>query len=139
MNRDQARQTMLGRSLNNVFTADDYAEVERRLQTLEKRLDRLASKAGRATSEFSSAVGEATDQIGDVLVSALAEMAQRFRGGTRSVGDEAARMARRASKLGHGALDRVTTEVEQRPLLVVGVAVGVGLLLLAGLAARRHQ
>jgi ElaB/YqjD/DUF883 family membrane-anchored ribosome-binding protein len=128
---------MLGRSLNNIFTADDYAQIERRLQMLEKRLDRLASRAGRATSDISSAVGDATDQIGDVLVSALAEVARRFRGGSRSLGDDAARMARRASQLGQGAVDRVASEVEQRPLLVVGVAVGVGLLLLVGWSRRR--
>jgi len=38
--------------------------------------------------------------------------------------------------MGSEALRRVSTEVERRPLMMIGVAVGVGLLI--GWAGRRH-
>ena len=62
-------------------------------------------------------------------------MVDRFRGGARSRGEaarfgqDAARFGHEATKLGGDALRRVSTEVERRPLMMIAVAVGVGLLI----------
>jgi ElaB/YqjD/DUF883 family membrane-anchored ribosome-binding protein len=108
----------------------DTADVERRIHALERRLDRLSSTANRAATDFSSAVVQGTDRIGDVVAAAVSEVFDRFRGGARSVGSEAAR-------IGNGAARRLSAEVEHRPLLMLGVAVGVGFLV-AAVASRRR-
>jgi hypothetical protein len=74
-----------------------------------------------------------TDQVGDLVASVLNGVAERFRG--ISVGDEAARLGNEAAKFGNYAVTRVSKEVAHRPLIALGVAVGVGVLL--GLASRR--
>ena len=67
-----------------------------------------------------------------------------FAAGRASVGGEAARFGQEAARVGHeaarmgnDALRRVTNEVEHRPLVMLAVAVGVGLLM--GLAAARRS
>jgi ElaB/YqjD/DUF883 family membrane-anchored ribosome-binding protein len=57
----------------------------------------------------------------------LSSIADRFRGGAHSMGDEAA-------KLGNDVLRRLSNEIEHRPLVTLAVAVGVGILV--GLAIR---
>jgi ElaB/YqjD/DUF883 family membrane-anchored ribosome-binding protein len=47
---------------------------------------------------------------------------------------EAAELRNEVAKLGNDALRRLSNEVEHRPLVTLGVAVGVGILL--GLASR---
>ena len=63
----------------------------------------------------------------------LNTVAERFRG--ISVGDEAA-LGNEAAKFGNYAVHRVSREVAHRPLIALGVAVGVGILL--GLASNRR-
>jgi len=117
-------------------SALDLASIERRMQDLEKRLARLTSAAGRASSGVSSSVSDTTDRVTDLLTSALAEISGRFRGGARSVGDEAVRLRHDAAKLGGEALRKLSAEVEHRPLVLLAVAAGVGLLI--GFAAARR-
>jgi ElaB/YqjD/DUF883 family membrane-anchored ribosome-binding protein len=119
------------------MAANDMIDIERRLEAMERRLDRLGSTATRAASDFSSAVVQSTDRISDVLVAALAEVMDRFRGGARSVGSEAARFGHEASRLSQGAVRRISNEVEQRPMVVLAVAVGIGFLAAALIARRR--
>jgi ElaB/YqjD/DUF883 family membrane-anchored ribosome-binding protein len=119
------------------MTSLDLGSIERRMQDLEKRLARLTSTAGRASSNVSSSVSEATERLGDTLVSALGEISDRFRGGARSVGDEAARLRHDAGRLSADALQRLSTEVEQRPLVVLAIAAGIGLLI--GMAAAHRR
>ena len=123
--------------------AREFAEVERRMQHLEQRLDRLGSVASRTAASGVAGAAQATERVGDALVAALGDLVDRFRGGARSVGGEAsrfgqdaARFGHEASKLGGDALRRVSSEVERRPLMMLAVAVGVGLLI--GWAGRRH-
>jgi ElaB/YqjD/DUF883 family membrane-anchored ribosome-binding protein len=123
--------------------AREFAEVERRMHHLEQRLDRLGSIASRTAANGVASAAQATERVSDALVSALGDVVDRFRGGARSVGSEAsrfgqgaARFGHEASKLGSEALRRVSTEVERRPLMMIGVAIGVGLLI--GWAGRRH-
>jgi hypothetical protein len=66
-------------------------EIERRLRSMEKRLER----AGVRTS--ASAV-ETADHVGDSVAAVLSSLADRFRGGANSMGDEAASGRQRISR-----------------------------------------
>jgi len=114
----------------------DLAEIERRVQALEKRVASAAS-AGRAKLSSSvSGVSQTTDQIADVLASALTDVADRFRGRARSMGDEAARVGTEAVRWSNDALRRIADQVERRPFMLLAVAVGIGFLI--GAAGRRR-
>jgi hypothetical protein len=122
---------MFGRS-STAATADDIAEIGRRMQAIERRLERMAISRARG---ISAGMGQASDRVVDLIAPALAEFAERFRGGARSVGDEAQRFGQEAAKYGNVALRKLTAEVEHRPLMLLAVAVGVGILV--GVAGRR--
>jgi hypothetical protein len=126
---------MFGTS-NRRATASDIAEIGRRMQSIERRLQSMAR--GRA-QRVSTGMSDATDRVGDMVATALSDISDRFRGGARSVGDEATRFGQEAAKFGNNALRRLTDEVEHRPLMLLAVAVGVGFLVgMAGMAGRRH-
>ena len=105
------------------------ADLERLLDELEQRLTRLSRIASRAAPG-------GVDRVSDVIVSALNDMADRFRGRVRTVGGEASELGDEALRLGNDALRKLTREVEQRPLLLLAVAVGIGALAV-GLLSRR--
>jgi ElaB/YqjD/DUF883 family membrane-anchored ribosome-binding protein len=108
--------------------AVDVAEIERRLHAIEKRLERVG---GGAPANASRAV----DRVGEVVATALSEIAERFRGGAGSVGDEAMKIGSDAAKFGNDALRRVSDEVKHRPLVALAIVAGLGVLL--GLSSRR--
>jgi ElaB/YqjD/DUF883 family membrane-anchored ribosome-binding protein len=88
----------------------------------------------------------ASDQIGDAISTILSEMVDRFRKGGQAAGDQAGRLGNQAldlgAKYGSDALARVTSQAEERPLLTLGVAVGIGILIgaaLLGGAGRRRR
>ena len=119
--------------------ASDMADIERRLRALEKQLERTGGG-------LSASATQGLDRAGELIAaaaSALGDMGGRFRGGARSVGDEAAKFGSEAIKFGNGAarlsndaLHRIAGEVERRPLTALAVVAGIGILL--GLAGRRH-
>lgn len=113
---------MLGMSARS---RSNWDEIERRLNSVEHKLRRDGRQLAKAVPS--------TDEVGDLVASALNTVAERFRG--ISVGDEAARLGNEAARLGNYAVTRVSREVAHRPLIALGVAVGVGVLL--GLASRR--
>ena len=88
-------------------------EFDRRLRALEHR---LASMGGQ-------------------LASAL-PAADRFRYGAGSISGEAAKLGTEMARVGDRAMRRLSDEVEHRPLVVLAVAVGVGILI--GLASQRR-
>ena len=106
------------------------ADLDRILQDLEQRMTRLSRIASRATPG-------AVDRVSDVIVSALNDMADRFRGPSRKFGREASELSEEALRIGNDALRKLTREVEQRPLLLLAVAVGVGALAVGLLSRRR--
>jgi|SRR5579871_453517 len=114
----------------------DLSTIERRLRAIESDLERYGRKVGRRASSGLSAAG---GQIGDALSPILSEIADRLRGGGRLASGEAARFGNEAIKLGgrmgNQALARVEEEVKRRPLVTLGVALAVGVLI--GMAGRR--
>jgi ElaB/YqjD/DUF883 family membrane-anchored ribosome-binding protein len=112
--------------------ASSVADLERLLRQVEDRLDRLSRGAART----SSAAPRAVDRAGDSIAAALSDIADRFRGSARAARNEASRFGDDALKIGNDALRMLTREVEQRPLVTLAVAVGVGVIA-AGLFARR--
>jgi ElaB/YqjD/DUF883 family membrane-anchored ribosome-binding protein len=124
---------MFSQSTYSRAMSADLAEIERRLRALEKRLERAGSRTAAGAAQ-------AADRMGDAIASALSDMSDRFREGSRSVGGGALKLgneaAKEAAKLGNDALQRLANEVERRPLTTLAIAAGVGLIV--GLAAHRH-
>ena len=107
-----------------------FAAIQKHLGAVEKELEKIGRIAGRQTSE---AAATASDQISDAISTILSEMVDRFRKGGRAAGDQAGRLGNQAldlgAKYGSDALQRVASEAENRPLITVGVALGVGILI----------
>jgi len=103
----------------------DIGEIERRLRGLEQRLERLGSRTSARTVDAA-----------DRIATSLTSLAEQFRGGAGVATDEAARIGGEAVKIGNDALRRLSREVERRPLMILAVAVGVGILV--GLASHRR-
>jgi ElaB/YqjD/DUF883 family membrane-anchored ribosome-binding protein len=111
---------MLGQSGYSRAVLPNVREIERRLRSLEQQLERVGGRTSASTAEVAERAGAAIAPV-------LSSIADRFRGGTHSMSDEAA-------KLGNDALRRLSNEVKHRPLVTLAVAVGVGILV--GLASR---
>ena len=111
---------MLGQSGYSRTMLPNVREIETRLRSLEQQLERVGGRTSASTAEVAERAGAAIAPV-------LSSIADRFRGGTHSMSDEAA-------KLGNDALRRLSNEVEHRPLITLAVAVGVGILV--GLASR---
>jgi len=116
--------------------ANNISVIQDRVRVLENEIDRLGRVAGRRTSAGMSAAGS---QVGDAIASAVSDIFERFSSGRRLAGEGAARFGNDAAKFGNDALRRLSSEVEQRPLVILAVAVGIGLLIGAagGMSGRR--
>lgn len=118
------------------------AAIQKHLDAVEQELESIGRIAGRRGSAAATAAGE---QIGDAVSAALSEVVERFRDGSQAATAQAARFGNRALRLGAGygndALARVSAQTKEQPLLTLGVALGVGLLIgaavLGGAAARK--
>lgn len=106
------------------------------LRAIEKELSAVSKKAGRRASANASAAG---DQIADAIGPILNDIIRRFGQGQRAavegaadLGDQAVRLG---TKVGGQALGQIAGQARQRPLLMLGVAIGVGILI--GAASRR--
>jgi ElaB/YqjD/DUF883 family membrane-anchored ribosome-binding protein len=104
----------------------NWDEIERRLHSVEQSVRRDGRRLAKSIPS--------TDQASEMVASVLNTVAERLQG--ISVGDEAARLGNEAAKIGNYAVRRVSREVAHRPLIALGVAVGVGILL--GLASNRR-
>jgi ElaB/YqjD/DUF883 family membrane-anchored ribosome-binding protein len=104
--------------------------IQKHLVAVEKELEKIGRTAGRRGGAAASAAGE---QIGDALFSLVSDMIDRFRAGGRLASDRAARAGGQALQLGssygNSALQRISAKVEDRPLITLGVAIGVGILI----------
>jgi ElaB/YqjD/DUF883 family membrane-anchored ribosome-binding protein len=110
------------------------ADLDRLLDDLERRLSRFSSMLPAVAS------APKVDRVSDTIASALNEIADRFTSRARTVSRDAGRMGERmtadAFAFSDEALRKVAREVEQRPLVTLAIAVGIGALA-AGLLARR--
>jgi ElaB/YqjD/DUF883 family membrane-anchored ribosome-binding protein len=107
------------------------ANVDHLLNDLERRLSRLSDMLpSRASSSAKM------DSISDAAASALNEIADKFRNRSRAVAADAGRYGEDALELGNDALRKLSREVEQRPLMALAIAIGVGALAF-GLLSRR--
>jgi ElaB/YqjD/DUF883 family membrane-anchored ribosome-binding protein len=111
---------MFGQSTYSNSIPTNVAEIERRLRALEYSLER----AGRSTA---SSVASNADDLRDSIVTGLSGLVDRFR--NSSFNEEASRMGDTAARVGSDALRRVSDEVQNRPLVILAVAVGIGFLL----------
>jgi hypothetical protein len=106
------------------------------LRAIEKELGDLGKSAGRRTSASASVAG---NQIAEAVAPILNEIVNRFSRGRRWTADEAASFGNEAMKsgarIGNNVLDQLATQTKQRPLVILAVAVGVGILI--GAASRR--
>lgn len=105
--------------------SDELAAIEDLLADLEKRLSRLSHTTRR---EVSGASSDVSDFVSEALSGIMDRVRERAASVSESLGDQ-------ASKVGNDALKKLTDEVEQRPLIMLGVAAGIGFLV--GLANRR--
>ena len=110
--------------------SERIAELEQVVRGLEQRLTRL-------TKSFGSNTPSTVDRVSDAVATAMSEIADRFRGRASTFGKEATKVSDEALELGNDALRKLTREVEQRPLILLAVAVGVGALAAGIFAARR--
>ncbi|HEY1981036.1 MAG TPA: hypothetical protein VGH13_13210 [Xanthobacteraceae bacterium] len=114
--------------------------IQKHLGAVEKELEKLGRAGGRRASVAAS---EASEQIGDAVSTIVSDMIDRFRERGRAAGDGAARLGSQALKLGAGygndALQRVSTETEDRPLIMLGVALGIGVLIGAAILSNVNR
>jgi ElaB/YqjD/DUF883 family membrane-anchored ribosome-binding protein len=129
------RNKMMARKSNTV--SNDIVEIEREIgrlmHDLETRVGRLNALARRGGADAASGAGEyVSDALADAaerMRNGAAEAADRMRAGAQTVSDE-------ASRLGGEAVHKIEDEINQRPLLTLAIAAGIGFL--AGMAGRRH-
>jgi ElaB/YqjD/DUF883 family membrane-anchored ribosome-binding protein len=105
--------------------ADEIAAIEDLMGDLEKRLRRLSGTARREASG-------ATSEVGDFVTEALDRIMNRVRDSAANVTHS---VAAEASRFGTDAFKKVTDQVENRPMVMLGVAAGLGFLV--GLSHRR--
>jgi hypothetical protein len=115
-----SRRTMLGQSGYSRMMLPNVREIERRLRSLEQQLERVGDGTSASTAKV-------VERVGGAVAPVLSNVADRFRGGARSMSDEAA-------KLGNDSLRRFSNELEHWPLVTLAVAVGLGILV--GLSGR---
>jgi ElaB/YqjD/DUF883 family membrane-anchored ribosome-binding protein len=106
------------------------AAIQKHLGAVEKELEKIGRIAGDRTS---AAAATASNQVGDAISTILNEMVERFRRGRQAASDQAGRLSTQAvnlgAKYGSDALQRAASEVEERPLVTVAIALGIGILI----------
>lgn len=98
--------------------ADEIAAIEDLMRDLEKRLRRLS---GTARREASGATGDVGDFVSEALDRIMNRVKDSASGATQSVAEE-------ATRFGTDAFKKLTGEVENRPLVMLAVAAGLGFL-----------
>ena len=108
----------------------EVGEIERRLRSLEKNLERAGGAA-------SANVKASAESFGDAVASSLFGWADRFRQSASVLGDQSTAFGKDATKFGRTTLNEVSARTERHPLLALGVAVAVGVLI--GMATRSRD
>ena len=112
--------------------------IQQHLGAVEQELKKIGRIAGRRGSRAASA---ATEQVGDTISSVLGDILERFRWGKRAAINHAAHLGNGAADLGlrysNTALARISAQVENTPLITLGVALGIGALIGAAVLGSR--
>jgi ElaB/YqjD/DUF883 family membrane-anchored ribosome-binding protein len=108
-------------SYHQAFSSE-IGDIERRVKALQRGLEKLGTHA-------SSNARDSTDGLSEAVASALSTWADRFRQGTNSLGDQSAAFGKDAARYGTAALNQISKETEQRPLVAIAVALGIGILI----------
>ena len=96
-----------------------------RLHELMQSLRDLEGKVRRL--DFGEAPGSA--DLADSVSTALEDIANRFRSGAGYATREAGRLGQRAGAAGRDSYEFMKGEVDAHPLVVLGVAAGIGILI----------
>jgi ElaB/YqjD/DUF883 family membrane-anchored ribosome-binding protein len=107
-------------------SSDDVTDIEREISLLMRDLE---SRIGRLNTMTRNGASHAASEASDYVSETVDNATEALRNGASALSGEAARY-------GNDALRRVEEEVEQRPLLTLAIAAGIGFL--AGMAGRRH-
>ena len=110
--------------------SSEVGDIERRLQVLRSGIEKLGTHA-------SSNARDTADGLSEAVASALSSWADRFRQGASSLSDQSAAFGKDAARYGTAALNQISDETEQRPLIAIAVALGVGILI--GMATRNRS
>ena len=110
--------------------SSEVGDIERRLQVLQNGIEKLGTRA-------SSNARDTADGLSEAVASALSSWADRFRHGASSLGDQSTAFGKDAARYGTAALSQISKETEQRPLIAIAVALGVGILI--GMATRKRS
>jgi ElaB/YqjD/DUF883 family membrane-anchored ribosome-binding protein len=102
--------------------SSEVGDIERRLRILQNGIEKLGTRA-------SSNARDTADGLGEAVASALSSWADRFRTGTNLLSEQSGAFGKDAAL----ALSQISKETEQRPLVAIAVALGVGILI--GMAA----
>ena len=105
--------------------AEEIAAIQDLMSDLEKRLSRLTGSAKR---EAAGASGD----VGDFVSDALEGIMRRVRDGSAEAKES---IAEDVTRFGVDAIKKMANEVEKRPLIMLGIAAGIGLL--AGMMNKR--
>ena len=98
--------------------SEEIASIESLISDLELRLHKLNGTVRK------EAVGASSD-VSDFVSEALAGIMQRVRESSETFTED---VAERATKASTDAFKRIAREIEQRPLVLLAVAAGVGFL-----------
>jgi len=109
--------------------APNVASIQRHLSAVEKELENIGRIAGHRGS---AAARTAFEQIGDALTSVVSDMMERFREGGRQT-------VQVGSSYGNSAIRRVSAEVQGQPLVTLGVALGIGVLIGAAVLGTQRR
>jgi ElaB/YqjD/DUF883 family membrane-anchored ribosome-binding protein len=109
--------------------SSEVGDIERRLRVLQSGIEKLGARA-------SSNGRDAADGLSEAVASALSGWADRFRHSASSLGDQSTAFGKDAARYGTAALSQISKETEQRPLIAIAVALGVGILIGIATTAR---
>ena len=106
------------------------------LRAIEKELRAFGKSSGRRASAEAAAAG---DRVAETIGPILNDIVERFRQGQHTAFDQASVLGGQAvkigSKVGADALDTISDQAKRRPMVMLAVAIGIGILI--GAAARR--
>jgi ElaB/YqjD/DUF883 family membrane-anchored ribosome-binding protein len=119
-----ARQAKSQNGNGSAAVAELEREIGQLMDDLEARLTRLNGLAKRESKQVSDEISEF---VAETVANVTDKVTDRVRDGARTAGDGAA-------QFGGDALRRIISEVDQRPLMTLAIAAGIGFL--AGLSRR---